>query len=214
MMNDAIDHFLTEGPRDPNIFKVIFTAGIPGSGKTTVVKQLTSHTGMKLTSFDTFHEYFLKRGRETDKDVLYKSRILAYKQLDLYVEGRLGLIIDRTSWNYQKIRDIKKELEDLGYESCMVFVNTDINVAKKRIEKRFRETGRNVSNDHVEKVTKQLQLNIGAYQRDFRDNFIIVDNTNDAELETNVKFAQKKVDAFLSKPVRNRAALDWLASHR
>lgn len=210
-MNNTI---LSEGPRDPHIFKAIFTAGIPGSGKTTVVKKLTASTGMKLTSFDTFHEYFIKRGHETSPAVLNRSRDLSYSQLDLYVDGRLGLIIDRTSWNYEKIRNLKSELESIGYETCMVFVNTDISVARNRVEKRYQSIGRSVSDDHIVKVLKQLQSNIGAYQRDFRDNFIIVDNSHDENLDTNLQFAQKKVDQFLRKPVRNPAATKWLEAHR
>ncbi len=49
---------LLEGVNDPGIFKAVFLAGGPGSGKTFVVKQLggipdklnISHSGMKMVN--------------------------------------------------------------------------------------------------------------------------------------------------------------------
>ena len=55
-----------------------------------------------------------------------------------YMEGRLGMIIDGTGHNFQKIKKEKKQLEALGYDCYMVFVNTTLPVAQERNKKRAR----------------------------------------------------------------------------
>ena len=51
---------LGEGPNDPHIFKAIFLAGGPGSGKTFVQKKLLSSTGLKPVNSDDMYEYLMK----------------------------------------------------------------------------------------------------------------------------------------------------------
>ena len=60
---------LTEGARDPGIFKAIFLAGGPGSGKSYVASQLfgipdnvnVSKTGLKMVNQDSELEMLLKK---------------------------------------------------------------------------------------------------------------------------------------------------------
>jgi len=70
--NDGIKVFgsiLNEGIRDPGIFKAVFLAGGPGSGKSYVAQQLfgipekinTSTYGLKLVNQDTELERFLQK---------------------------------------------------------------------------------------------------------------------------------------------------------
>ena len=58
-----------------------------------------------------------------------------------YIQGRLGLVIDGTGKDYEKIKTQKIELEKLGYETAMIFVNTNIETAVARDEKRERTLG-------------------------------------------------------------------------
>ena len=53
-------HELQEGVYDPNIFKAIFLAGGPGSGKSYVVKRGTGGLGMKIVNSDDIFEKYLK----------------------------------------------------------------------------------------------------------------------------------------------------------
>ena len=55
-----------------------------------------------------------------------------------YMNGRLGMIIDGTARDVNKIAKEKKELEALGYDCYMVFVNTTLEVAQERNMKRAR----------------------------------------------------------------------------
>ena len=61
--------FLNEGARDPGIFKAIFLAGWPGSGKSYVAQQRfgipekvnVSTTGLKMINSDAELEMLLKK---------------------------------------------------------------------------------------------------------------------------------------------------------
>lgn len=201
---------LKEGPRDPHIFKAIFTAGIPGSGKTTIVKKLTAGTGMKIVSFDELYEYLIKNANDHDA-ALEKSSSLLDKKLSTYLDGRLGVIVDKTSWDYNKVKDIKGMLEKLGYDTLMVYVNTDLNVAKERAKSRFKTTGRSVDDEYIDSVFKRLSSSLGKYQQDFSDRLVIIDNTTDStDLADPIKFAQNKVDRFLNTKPTSRVATQWI----
>ena len=49
---------------------------------------------------------------------------------------RLGMIIDGTGHEYNKIDKLKKHFESLGYDTYMVFVNTSLEVAQKKETKK------------------------------------------------------------------------------
>ena len=50
-----------------------------------------------------------------------------------YIDGRLGLIIDGTGKDYDKITNQARQLEALGYDTHMIFVNTSLDVATLQI---------------------------------------------------------------------------------
>ena len=53
-----------------------------------------------------------------------------------YLDGRLGLIIDGTAQDVEKTKRPKDELESLGYDTMMVFVNTNMEVVQDRNKQR------------------------------------------------------------------------------
>ena len=53
-------------------------------------------------------------------------------QLERYVDGRLGLVVDGTAANYTKIMREKKILETLGYDTMMVAVSVPVETAVER----------------------------------------------------------------------------------
>ena len=115
---------LQEGVYDPNIFKAFFIAGGPGSGKSFVVKRTTGGLGMKIVNSDPAFEKMLKdAGYSTDisdldptiRDTIRgKAKAVTKKRRDSFVDGRLGLIIDGTGKDYDKITRQATELKQLG----------------------------------------------------------------------------------------------------
>jgi predicted kinase len=60
------------------------------------------------------------------------------------LDGRVGLIIDITSRNRSRVNDLKKQLESMGYDTYMIFVNTTKEIALKRNNLRDRKLKKEV----------------------------------------------------------------------
>ena len=208
-------HELQEGVYDPNIFKAFFLAGGPGSGKSFVVRKTTGGTGLKsVNSDDAFERLLSKAGlslkmppEETEPREVQRQRakeITKARQAN-YLEGRLGLVIDGTGKNADKILKQKAGLEELGYDTYMIFVNTSLDVALKRNAER----PRSLQPAFVVKSWKDVQANIGAFNNMFRQGFIVVDN-NDAG-EDVFQSVWKRIQGLLRKIVTNTRATNWIA---
>jgi dephospho-CoA kinase len=207
---------LQEGLYDPNIFKAFFLAGGPGSGKSYVAMKATGGTGLKTVNLDDAFEHLLNKAglslkmppEETEpRDVVRgRAKELTTKREKNYLEGRLGLIIDGTGKEAEKILRQKAKLEELGYDTYMIYVNTSLDVALQRNAKRSRSLPEPI----VVKSWKDVQANIGKFSNMFRNGFIVVDN-NDAG-EDIFKEVYKRVKGMLRKKVQNTRAKDWMAS--
>ena len=210
-------HELQEGVYDPNIFKAIFLAGGPGSGKSYVVKRTTGGLGMKIVNSDDIYEKMLNdAGLETTPEDIYsdqgqeirvKAKATTKRMQDNFLAGRLGVIIDGTGKDYEKIAAQARALRQLGYETHMIFVNTSLDTAQER----NRQRKRTLPEDEVEMMWKQVQSNIGKFQQFFGNkNFIVVDN-NDAG-EDVFKKVWKRVSGLVKKKVNNHIANQWIAN--
>ena len=209
-------HELQEGVYDPNIFKAFFLAGGPGSGKSYVVRRTTGGTGLKVVNSDDAFESLLKKAGlslkmppeefERKEVVRAHAKKLTAKRQANYLDGRLGLIIDGTGRQSSKILRQKASLEELGYDTYMIFVNTSIDVALQRNEER----ARSLQSSFVIKSWKDVQANIGAFNNMFRQGFIVVDN-NDAG-EDVFQSVWKRIQGLLRKKVTNTRAQNWIAS--
>ena len=208
------EQLFMEGVYDPNIFKAIFLAGGPGSGKSYVAGKTIRGQGLKVVNSDDAFEALLKKSglslQMPDKEADLRDpirdrakRITASRQKN-YLDGRLGLIIDGTGRDYDRISKQSNELKQLGYDTYMVFVNTSLDVALERNSKR----GRKVPEPIVTKSWKSVQNNIGKFSLHFRNGFIVVDN-NDAK-EDVFREVTKRVKGLLRKPVRNGRARQWI----
>ena len=208
-------HKLQEGLYDPNIFKAFFLAGGPGSGKSYVAARATGGTGLKTVNSDEAFEHLLTKaglslkmpsGETEPRDVVRgRAKDITVTKEKNYIEGRLGLIIDGTGREADKILAQKAKLEELGYDTYMIFVNTSIDVALERNAKR----SRSVSEAIVVKSWKDVQANIGKFSNMFRGGFIVVDN-NDAD-EDVFQSVWKRVQGLLRKKVTNTRATNWIA---
>ena len=206
---------LQEGLNDPNIFKAFFLAGGPGSGKSYVVRKTTGGTGLKVVNCDDAFEKLLKDAglslkmpadeAEPRDAVRGKAKELTSKSKGNYLDGRLGLVIDGTGRDYDKVSKEKKDLENLGYDCYMIFVNTSLDVALERNIERERS----VPEDIVIKSWKDVQSNIGKFNNLFKSGMIIVDN-NKAD-EDIIVSVFKRIKSLLKNKVTNSRAKQWVS---
>ena len=207
---------LQEGVYDPNILKAFFLAGGPGSGKSYVVKRTTGGLGMKIVNSDNAFEKLLKDAglslkmppeeEESREKVRVRAKEITAKRQMNYIQGRLGLIIDGTGREYDRISKQASILELLGYDTHMIFVNTSIDVALERNAKR----ARSVPTSIVVNSWKATQANIGKFQNLFGNNFIILDN-NDADEDMMFQI-YKRVKKLANKKVQNHRGKAWIAN--
>ena len=230
---------VTEGVNDPGIFKAVFLAGGPGSGKTYVAKQLfgiperfnISMSGLKMINSDKELKFLLNKfgfGTDLDKmpDELFSqltnpkdkdysglrtySKELTKQRMKQYQAGKLGMIIDGTGHDFGKLAKMKRELEEDGYDTYMVFVNTSLEVAQKRNQERDRILPPKL----LKKSWEDVQSNLGKFQNLFKQNFLIVDNSKflkpkDAERKF-ASLVRKGITKFVSKPIKNKLAKRWI----
>ena len=211
------ERFLKEGVYDPNIFKAVFMAGGPGSGKSFIASKATGGLGLKIiNSDDAFERFLTKEGlslkmpdSETiprDVERVRAKKVTASKKFHA-VQGRLGIIIDGTGHIYDKVAKQAVMLQQLGYETSMVFVNTSLEVALARNEQRRRS----VQPTLVKKSWQDVQNNMGKFQNFFGPrNFFIVDN-NGVE-EDMLDISSRHIRKAISSPVKNVIAAAWITN--
>jgi shikimate kinase len=219
----SYEQILSEGLYDPGIFKAFFLAGGPGSGKSFVARNVFTGTGLKFVNSDTFFERSLKNAglsltlpdeEQYFRDMLRtQAKARAENQASLYVQGRLGLVIDSTGRDYNVIHNQASQLKQLGYDCYMIFVNTSLEVALERNAKRERTVP-----EYITKTSWQsVQNNIGKFQNFFgMENFIVVDNSkSEQELITlTMNKVNNIVRRYLNTPIKSYIAKRWMAKER
>ena len=211
--------YLSEGVYDPGIFKAFFLAGGPGSGKTFVTSSAFAGTGLKVVNSDKMFERGLKKAglsmkmpasEEDFRNVIRnRAKTTARNQLDKYMEGRLGLVIDATGRDLPLISQQVNMLRYIGYDCYMIFVNTSLDVALERNKNRPRTIPEYI----VQKSWEGVQSNIGAFQRVFSPNkmFIVDNNRSEKELVTMVlNSASKFIRSKLRTKPESQIAANWI----
>ena len=226
----SLKTFLDEGVFDPSIFKAIFLAGGPGSGKSYIAGKTTVGMGLKLVNSDDTLERLLKKhnvpldfttlspDQTAKKDMLRtrakeltfgQMKVKAFKgkgALDHYIHGRLGLVIDGTGKDFDDIHRQASYLKKMGYDTYMIFVNTSEQVAQQRNLERPRK----LRPEKVKEFWLSVQQNIGKFQAYFRpSNFIVVDNNKAGE--DVFKQVSKRIRKLVNKKVTNPIAQQWIA---
>ena len=231
---------IEEGVNDPGILKAVFLAGGPGSGKGYVGSGLfgipkkvnVSAYGLKLVNQDKELVRMLnKYGFGTDLDDMpeevfrqltdpsyedysglrSRAKELTADRKKLYMNGRLGLIIDGTGHKYNKIKEQKMELEEIGYDCYMVFVHTDLDVAQQRNMERPRKLNPELG----EKSWNDVQKNREVFQGLFGNaNFQMVNNNDTLGEKAAIKkfdmLMKKGINSFIKKPIKNYRGKKWI----
>ena len=128
---------------------------------------------MKIVNSDDIYEKMLNdAGLDTTPEDIFsdqgqeirgKAKAVTKRMQGNFLEGRLGLIIDGTGKDYDKISKQAQGLKALGYECYMIFVNTSLETAQERNKMRKRT----LAPKAVESMWNEVQNNIGKFQRLF-----------------------------------------------
>ena len=231
---------LTEGVHDKGIFKAVFMAGGPGSGKSFIAKSLfgipdkfnISMAGMKMVNQDKELKFLLKKygfdpawldiypddvfdtitGEKSkgESGMREFTKQLATQRKKGYMKGKLGMIIDGTGHSYSKLVAEKKELEKAGYDTYMTFVMTSLEVAQARNKERDRVLPEKI----VKKSWNLARKNLGAYKSTFGGNFALINN----DVYVKGKEARHKfvplvkgyANKWSSEPIKNPIGQKWV----
>ena len=210
---------LYEGVNYPGIFKAFFTAGGPGSGKSYVASASgvgkSNPYGLKIVDSDPLFTKMLKdAGKATTAKDIYsdegqairdRAKKIVSRQQAGFIEGRLGLLIDGTGKDYNKIKKSSDALRNIGYDTYMIFVNTSLDVALQRNEAR----ARSLDVTDVKKMWNAVQKNMGKFQSYFgRDSFLLVDNNSAGEDVFTKVFVE--IGKLIKQKPSSRAANAWI----
>ena len=222
---------LSEGVHDQGIFKVIFLAGGPGSGKDYVMNNTLDGQGLTEINSDKALEFLMDKeglnktmpADETEKRNLVRGRAKNITELrqQLALLGRNGLIINGTGDDVVKTKKIKDQLEKLGYESSMLLVNTRDDISAQRNIERGQRGGRAVPEPIRKEKWDNVQYARTEYAKMFGANYSEFDNSEDlrqADPET-VKAKKdellslfNKFKEFVATPPQKQESQFWTAN--
>ena len=238
----AVRTQLNEGINDPGKLKAIFLAGGPGSGKDFVMNSVLQGEGLKEVNSDVAFEYLMRKNgldlempdeEKVERDIVRgRAKNITKEKERLALAGRLGLIINGTADDLEKIKTVKQKLENDGYETMMVFVNTSNEVSRQRNVERGKMGNRKVPDgtdkqgvpDGSEDIRQEkwdlAQKNIGELQKIFGNkNFAVIDNTADMRkvspeekqsIQTTFDRVRRMAQQFVRAENQNPAAKKWI----
>jgi predicted ABC-type ATPase len=229
-VNTEFQNLLVEGVHDQSIFKAVFLAGGPGSGKDYVLDNTLSGQGLTEINSDKALEFLMDKegldkempASEQEKRNIVRGRAKNITELRqrLALLGRNGLIINGTGDSAEKIARIKERLEDLGYDTSMIMVNTDDEVSKQRNIERGQRGGRTVPEDVRKQKWDAVQQSRPEFAKMFGDRYMEYDNSEDLRQAPPEVVKQKKdemmelfknVKEFVSQPPSSEQASLWVA---
>ena len=229
-MNYFFEQLLTEGVHDKAIFKAVFLSGGPGSGKDYVLDNTLAGHGLTEINSDKALEFLMDKknldktmpaSEKEDRDIVRgKAKDLTELRQRLALLGRNGLIINGTGDDPKKYAKIKKELEELGYETSMIAVNTKDEVSSKRNIERGQRGGRTVP-ENIRKEKWDAVNNARPEMASlFGKNYMEFDNSEDLRsAQPEVVKAKKEellqlykgIQDFVKRPPKNQQASSWIA---
>ena len=224
------EELLTEGVNDKSIFKAVFLAGGPGSGKDYILDNTLAGHGLTEINSDKALEFLMdkegldKQMPEDEKEardfVRGRAKNITELKQRLALTGRNGLIINGTGDDHEKVKRIKTALENLGYDTSMVMVNTDDEVSAQRNIERGQRGGRTVPENIRRQKWEAVQNARPELAKLFGDRYSEYDNSEDLRTAAPEVVKAKKdemlelykgVKEFIAQQPASPAAEEWIA---
>ena len=230
-IDEIFEELLIEGVHDKGIFKAVFLAGGPGSGKDYVLDNTLSGHGLTEINSDKALEFLMDKkgldktmpaGERIERDLVRgKAKTMTDLRQRLALQGRNGLIINGTGDDAEKIKKIKGRLEELGYDTAMVMVNTRDEVSASRNVERGTRGGRTVPETIRKKKWDSVQNARPELAKLFGDKYVEFDNSEDLRSAHPDIVAAKKeemtnlfkgVQKFIKTPPKSEQAKEWIGN--
>ena len=172
--------------------KAIFVTGGPGSGKDVVLREAIAESRAVELNFTQV------------MDILNDKHKLAMRSMNPRFEAirtRGPLIINGPADDLERINHIKEELEELGYQTMMIFVDTTNRVSQERNSHLARMMAESVRQSKWEKAHK----NVNVFTEMF-GTFMCFDNSDSLDLkEEEITDLYRSTSDFLGESVYNQS---------
>ena len=179
------------------LFRAIFVTGGPGSGKDIIIREAIAESKIVELNFIQAQDYLSDKQKLSEKTNDFRRE---------GIRNRGPLIINGPADDNDRISYIKEELESLGYETMMIFVDTSDEVSKQRNSLLSRMMMESV---RQEKWAKS-QRNTKYFNESFKT-FIGFDNTGDiTSKEQDIHDVYEKTTLFLDSKTTGYIAEDWM----
>jgi len=181
------------------LFKAIFVTGGPGSGKDVIIREAIAESkAVELNSVQAF-DLLMDKQKLSEKTTDYRREA---------IRNRSPLIINGPADDHTRIITIREELEEFGYETVMVFVDTTNEASKERNEKLTKSISESVRYDKWQLA----QTSKEAYRQNF-SNFIDFNNSSSfEEIQEDISDTYGKINRFIEDKNYNEIAFSWLSS--
>ena len=211
-----------EGTPQPSR-KVVFMAGGPGSGKSTVIKGLDlKNQGFKVVNQDISLQWLAKNhGLPTDMrdftpaqaskwgELTWDARLIAKRKQSKYQGKGDGIIVDGTGNSLQQMKNHVREFKSKGYDVQMVFVETSLETALER--NRVRKE-RSLRDGIVKRTHESVQNNKESFRELFGNNFAEVKTDNLKIGDPMPQSVIGKMDNFTKGYIKGRLSAEEFAN--
>ena len=190
------------------MFKALFLVGGPGSGKDVIVREAVAEPNAVEINANKAFEFLMNKRKLSEETKDYQLNA---------IRNRSALIINGASDDEEKITSIKEELDELGYSSMMVFVNTTNEVSVNRNQQHSRVISEQIRFDKW----KKSQNNLEYFYEKF-DYFLEFDNSINLqksnliireEKENEISNIANEISTFFKLKLTNESSTEWLRVH-
>ena len=174
--------------------------------------------GLKVVNSDEQLEYGLMKAKmssnmkayssgeiERKEAIRQKAKKVTAKREAAWVENRLGLIIDGTAHDLRKLTIKRKALEEIGYDTYMIFVNTGIDIALQQNNERTRK----LPDEIIRKTWDEVQSIKQGLANMFSGGFVEIVNNRAGEDVFRKAFSE--IGKIIKRPPSSSAAKLWIA---
>jgi len=190
------------------MFKALFLVGGPGSGKDVIIHEAIAERNVTELNANKAYEFLMDKKKLSEETRDYQLNA---------IRNRSALVINGASDDLSKITSIKEELDELGYTSMMVFVNTTNEVSQNRNTRHARVISEQIRQEKWEKSQSNLDYFYEMFSCFLEfDNSINMQSSNlliNEAKQNEISDICNEISYFFKTKVANEQAIAWTQSN-